>query len=57
VPYPNEQRWRELAEQAVEEQDEDKFRELIKQLNEVLEDKLQYLKEKNRPYKHLEDTE
>jgi hypothetical protein len=51
MPYPNEQRWRELTQQAVEEQDEDKFRELIKQLNEVLEDKLQYLKEKNQPFK------
>lgn len=50
MPYPNEQLWRELAQQAIDEEDEDKFREIIQQLNEMLEDKLQYLKEKNGPF-------
>ena len=51
MPYPNEERWRELAQQAVDEQDERKFRQIIKELNEMLEDKLEYLKEKNQPFK------
>jgi hypothetical protein len=45
------ERWRELAKQAVDEQDEVKFLIIIRELNTMLENKLQYLQEKNRPYK------
>jgi len=51
VYQQDEERWRDLAKQAVEEEDEHKFREIIQQLNEMLENKLQYLKKVNQPFK------
>ncbi|HEV2402206.1 MAG TPA: hypothetical protein VGS27_35080 [Candidatus Sulfotelmatobacter sp.] len=38
------ERWKELCEQAVVEQDHDKFLAIITELNEVLEEKEQRLK-------------
>jgi hypothetical protein len=44
------ERWRELAKQAVDEQDAGKFFSLIQELNEILERKLHNPKEKNQPF-------
>lgn len=45
------ERWRELARQALEEEDEEKFVVIIQELNEILERRRQRLKEQNRPYR------
>jgi hypothetical protein len=44
-------RWRELAEQALGEEDEEKFLAIIQELNEILERRRQRLKEQNQPFR------
>jgi len=44
-------RWRMLAKQALEEEDEEKFVAIIQELNEILTRRHQRLKEQNRPFR------
>jgi len=44
----NQERWRELCEQASVEQDPDKLLELVKEINRLLEDKKAPLADKPR---------
>lgn len=44
-------RWRELAERALREEDEEKFLTIIQELNEILERRRQRLKEQNQPFR------
>lgn len=49
-------RWRELAEQALGEEDEEKFLAIIQELNEILERRRQRLKEQNQPFRRSTPT-
>ena len=44
-------RWRILAKQALEEEDEDKFVAVIQELNDILARRYQRLKEQNQPFR------
>jgi hypothetical protein len=44
-------RWRELAERALREEDEEQFLTIIQELNEILERRRQRLKEQNQPFR------
>jgi hypothetical protein len=50
----NGEEWRVLCEQASKEQDPEKLRELIKEINRLLEAKHQHLHNKSLPKRNLD---